>query len=186
MVDQPRIQKAVKEMLLAIGEDPDREGLKDTPARVARAMSELMGGYDMDVGTLLERRFSTDGYDQVVVLKDIQYWSMCEHHILPFHGCVDVAYIPGDKVLGVSKLARIVEAFARRLQIQERMTRQVAQSIMDSGAKAVAVVVRGQHLCMTARGVKQPSSTMVTSDMMGLFRDDGKARAEVLSLMHKE
>jgi len=174
----------VRRMLELIGDDPERQGLKDTPARVVRSWTELFGGYSEDPADLV-RTFDTT-YDQIVVCEGIDYFSTCEHHLLPFHGHAHVAYLPQEKgrVLGLSKMVRIVQVYARRLQIQEQMTEQIAEAIQSAiDPKGVAVVVEGQHLCMMARGVKQAHATMKTSCLLGAFRDDMAARAEVLSLL---
>ncbi len=182
-VDTIRIEKAMREILLAIGEDPDREGLAKTPERVARMYKELFSGmYDNPVRHA-ERVF-TESYDELVLLKDIPFYSMCEHHFLPFMGIAHVGYLPHGKVIGVSKLARIVSGFARRPQVQERLTTQVAECLMNEmDARGVAVVMEATHTCMTIRGVKKPGSTMVTSAMLGRFRSDARSRSEVMSLM---
>jgi GTP cyclohydrolase IA len=184
-VDRPRIEKAVREILLAIGENPDREGLLKTPERVARMYEELFGGLNDDPQKHLENVFS-ENYDEIVLLKDIPFHSMCEHHLLPFMGQAHVAYIPRGKVLGVSKLARIVASFASRPQVQERLTTQIAEFLMQKvNALGVAVVLEAAHTCMTIRGVKKPGSTMVTSAMLGIFRTDARSRAEVMSLINR-
>lgn len=182
--NQEAIEGAVRTILRAIGEDPDREGLVDTPTRVARAYAEMCEGYSQDPKTILEKTFQSDEYDEIVALRDISFWSMCEHHMLPFHGKAHVAYIPGAKVVGLSKMARLVQVYARRLQIQERLTKQIANAMMDQlDAKGAAVIIEAQHTCMTARGAKQPFSTMVTSTMLGRFRENPITRQEVLSIL---
>ena len=182
-VDTERIEKAVREILLAIGEDPDREGLKRTPDRIGRMYAELFAGMDDDPRRHLEHVF-TESYDEIVLLKDIPFYSMCEHHLLPFMGKVHVGYLPRGKVLGVSKLARIVASFARRPQVQERLTTQIAEFLMNEvDALGVAVVMEATHTCMTIRGVKKPGSVMITSAMLGRFRSDARSRAEVMSLI---
>ncbi len=184
-VDQERIRKAVLEILDAIGEDTTREGLLETPDRVARMYEELFGGMHESPEEHLKSVFR-ESYDEIVLLRDIPFHSMCEHHMLPFIGQANVAYLPDGKVLGVSKLARIVECFARRLQVQERMTCQVADFIMDNlKPKGVAVVLEASHSCMTIRGVKKAGSEMVTSAVRGIFRKDSRSRSEVLGLMHQ-
>jgi GTP cyclohydrolase I len=183
-VDIERIKKAVKEILLAVGEDVEREGLKKTPERVARMYSELLGGMQEDPKKHLRSIFTED-YDEIVLLRDIPFYSICEHHLMPFIGSAHVAYLPSGAVLGVSKLARIVDCFARRLQTQERLTYQIADFIMNSlKPKGVAVVLKASHSCMTIRGIKKPGSVMVTSALRGIFRRDPKSRNEVMSLMH--
>jgi GTP cyclohydrolase I len=184
-VDTERIEKAVREILLAVGEDVNREGLKRTPERVGRMYAELLGGMQEDPKIHLRGVF-TENYKEIVLLRDIPFYSICEHHIMPFIGTADVAYLPSGTVLGVSKLARIVECFARRLQTQERLTYQIADFIMDSlHPLGVAVVMEASHSCMTIRGIKKPGSTMVTSALRGIFMKDPRTRSEVLSLMHK-
>jgi GTP cyclohydrolase I len=184
-VDTERIEKAVREILLAVGEDVNREGLKRTPERVARMYAELLGGMQEDPKNHLRGIF-TENYKEIVLLRDIPFYSICEHHIMPFIGSADVAYLPSGTVLGVSKLARIVDCFARRLQTQERLTYQIADFIMDSlHPLGVAVVLEASHSCMTIRGIKKPGSSMVTSALRGIFMKDPRTRSEVLSLMHK-
>jgi len=184
-VDAERICKAVKEILLAVGEDAGREGLRKTPERVARMYAELLSGSYEDPKEHLQSVF-TESYDEIVLLRDISFYSICEHHLLPFIGSAHVAYLPKGKILGVSKLARIVDCFARRLQTQERLTYQIADFLMDSlKPQGVAVVLEASHSCMTIRGIKKPGSTMVTSALRGIFRRDPKSRSEILSLMHK-
>ena len=183
-VDMGRIREAVKGILLAVGEDTGREGLKGTPDRVARMWSELLAGMQEDPEEHVSSVF-TENYDEIVLLRDIPFYSICEHHLMPFIGSAHVAYLPSGKVLGVSKLARIVDCFARRLQCQERLTYQIADFIMNSlNPQGVAVVLEASHSCVTIRGIKKPGSTMVTSALRGLFRRDSKSRNEVLGLMH--
>ncbi|MHC4482914.1 MAG: GTP cyclohydrolase I FolE [Planctomycetota bacterium] len=184
-VDIESIEKAVKEILLAVGEDIEREGIKGTPLRVARMYAELLGGMREDPKQHLGRVF-TENYDEIVLLRDISFYSICEHHLMPFIGSAHVAYLPAGAVLGVSKLARVVDCFARRLQVQERLTDQIADFIMDSlKPRGVAVVLEASHSCMTIRGIKKPGSVMVTSSLRGIFKRDPKSRNEVMSLMHK-
>jgi len=183
-VDTKRIEKAVTEILLAVGEDTGREGLKGTPGRVARMYAELLGGMHEDPKQHLRSVF-TENYDEIVLLRDIPFYSICEHHLMPFIGSAHVAYLPSGSVLGVSKLARIVDCFARRLQAQERLTYQIADFIMNSlKPQGVAVVLEASHSCMTIRGIKKPGSIMVTSALRGIFKRDPRSRNEVLSLMH--
>ena len=171
-VDRPRIERAVREILLAVGEDPDREGLRETPARVARMYAELFGGLHDDPRRHL-RKFFTEKYDEVVLVRDISFNSMCEHHMLPFMGKAHVGYLPGGRVVGLSKLARVVEGVARRPQVQERMTEQIADLLVEElHAKGVAVVIEAVHTCMTIRGVRKPGSVCVTSAMKGVFRTE--------------
>ncbi len=183
-INAERIKKAVREILLAVGEDPNREGLRGTPERVARMYGELLGGMREDPEKHVRSIF-TEQYDEIVLLRDIPFYSICEHHIMPFIGSAHVAYLPTGAVLGVSKLARIVECFARRLQTQERLTFQIADFIMERlKPRGAAVVMEASHSCMTIRGIKKPGSVMVTSALRGIFRRDPKSRSEVLSLMH--
>jgi len=182
-IDSERIRKAVKEILLAVGEDTEREGLKKTPERVARMYAELLGGMHEDPKKHLS--LFRENYDEIVLLRDVPFYSICEHHLMPFIGSANVAYLPSGMVLGVSKLARVVDCFARRLQTQERLTYQIADFIMNSlKPQGVAVVLESSHSCMTIRGIKKPGSVMVTSALRGIFRRDPKSRNEVLSLMH--
>jgi GTP cyclohydrolase I len=183
-VDIPRIEKAVREILLAIGEDPDREGLIRTPNRVARAYGELMAGLRTEPREHLKTVFR-ERYDEVVLLRDISFHSLCEHHLLPFTGKAHVAYLPDGKVVGLSKLARLVEGFARRPQVQERLTTQIADALMEELQPIGAVcVIEATHTCMTIRGANKPGSTMVTSALRGIFKDNPSSRAEVLGLIH--
>jgi GTP cyclohydrolase I len=185
-IDSERIRKAVEEILLALGEDVDREGLKKTPERVARMYAELLGGTFEDPRVHLRSVF-TEKYDEIVLLRDIPFHSVCEHHLLPFIGKAHVAYLPTGKVLGVSKLARIVDTFAHRLQAQERLTGQIADFLMQNlRPLGVAVVLQASHSCMTIRGIQKPGSLMVTSALRGIFKKDARSRSEVLSLMHND
>jgi len=182
-IDQDRIAQAVREILLALGEDPARPGLAETPQRVARMYEEFFAGLHDDPKRHVGNVF-TEQYDEIVMLRDIPFYSICEHHLLPFIGKAHVAYLPRGKVLGVSKLARIVSSFAHRPQIQERLTTQIAQFLMDQiNARGAAVVIEATHTCMTIRGVKKPGSVMVTSAMLGIFRSDARSRAEVMVLI---
>ena len=184
-VDVERIERAVGEILLAVGEDPNREGLKTTPRRVANMYVELLEGMQHKPSEHLQSIFH-EKYDEVVLLRDIPFFSICEHHMMPFIGTANVAYLPDGKVLGVSKIARIVDCFAKRLQLQERLTAQVADFLMDNlKPKGVAVVIEASHSCMTIRGIRKPNSEMVTSALRGLFKTDPRSRAEVIGLMHK-
>ncbi|MBM3154185.1 MAG: GTP cyclohydrolase I FolE [Chloroflexi bacterium] len=185
MVDQNKIKTAALAMIRAIGDDPNREGLQDTPRRIAEMYAELFAGFDMDAKAELAVGFEV-GHDEMVILRDIPFYSMCEHHLLPFYGVAHVGYIPneGGRVVGVSKLARVVEIFAKRLQLQERMTTQIADAIMNAlQPKGVAVVIQAEHLCMTMRGIKKPGSNVVTSATRGLFRSRAATRAEFMSLL---
>jgi GTP cyclohydrolase I len=185
-IDTERIRKAVQEILLAIGEDIGREGLRATPDRVARMYGELLGGMFEDPKAHLKSVF-TEQYDEIVLLRDIPFYSVCEHHLLPFIGKAHVAYLPTGKVLGVSKLARIVDSFAHRLQAQERLTGQIADFLMENlKPLGVAVVLQASHSCMTIRGIRKPGSMMVTSAVRGIFKRDARSRSEVLSLMHND
>ncbi len=185
MVDINKIRAAVYSIIEAIGENPEREGLKDTPQRIADMYVELFSGLDVDARAELSVGFEV-GHREMVILKDIPFYSMCEHHLLPFYGVAHVGYIPNDegRVVGVSKLARVVEIFAKRPQLQERMTTQIADAILEAlQPDGVAVVIQAEHLCMTMRGIKKPGSNVVTSATRGLFRSRAATRAEFLSLV---
>ena len=176
----------MREMLLAIGEDPDREGLRDTPRRIAEAYAEVFAGMRADPASLLRVGFE-EGHDEMVILRDIPFFSMCEHHLLPFHGSAHVAYVPRGRVVGISKIARLVDAVARRPQLQERLTSQVADTLMDAlDPDGVAVAVQAEHLCMTMRGIKKPGSRMVTSAMRGTFQSQPETRTEFLALVGQQ
>ncbi len=179
------VQQAIRTLIEWTGDDPEREGLRDTPKRVARAWREYCQGYDEDPGLHLGRTFEeVGGYNEVVLLKDIPFQSHCEHHMAPITGTASIAYLPRDRVVGISKLARVLHGFARRLQVQERLTAQVAQAIWDHlDPLGVAVVINAQHGCMTGRGVRTAGVNMVTSRLLGCFLDDQGSRKEVLSLM---
>jgi GTP cyclohydrolase I len=180
-MDLKVIQDAVEKILLAIGEDPDREGLEKTPGRVARAYEELLAGYRTDPIELLNEAVFHVSYDEMVIVRDIEYYSLCEHHMLPFIGRAHVAYLPNGKVIGLSKIPRIVDMFARRLQVQERMTQQVADLVNELlHPKGVAVVVEGLHMCSMMRGVKKHDARMTTSAMLGAFRASMSTRQEFL------
>ena len=182
-VDQERIQAAVREILLAVGEDPDREGLRETPRRVAAMYAEVFSGLRLDPADVLRVGFE-EGHQELVLVKDIPFYSMCEHHFLPFHGVAHVGYIPNGRVVGLSKLARALEILARRPQLQERLTSQLADAIMTTlEPSGVAVVVRAEHLCMTMRGIRKPGSQTVTSAMRGVFQRGAATRAEFMSLL---
>ena len=183
-VDHARIERAVREILHAVGEDPDREGLLETPARVARMYAEMFSGLHQDPKVHLRKAF-TEKYDEIVLVRDISFTSVCEHHLLPFMGKAHIGYLPDGRVLGLSKLARIVEVVSHRPQVQERMTEQIADLLVeDLGAKGVAVVVEASHTCMTIRGIRKPGSLCVTSAMKGIFRANVSSRAEVMSLIY--
>lgn len=185
-VNKERIEKAVCEILEAVGENPGREGLRDTPQRVARMYAELLDGMRHDPTEHLKTVFHEE-YDEIVLLRDIPFYSMCEHHMMPFIGKAHVAYLPDGCVLGLSKLARIVDCFARRLQVQERLTAQIADFLMENlKPKGVAVVIEASHSCMTIRGIRKPGAAMVTSALRGIFKKDPRSRSEVLTLMHVE
>ena len=182
--DQKKLATLVRKILVELGEDPKREGLRKTPERVAKAMTYLTRGYRQDVKCVVNGAYFTSGTNHMVILKDIELYSLCEHHMLPFYGRCAIGYISKGRVLGVSKLARIVDMYARRLQIQERMTEEIANAIMaETGAEGVGVVVRAKHLCMMMRGVEKHNSEMTTSAVLGSFRSDEKVRQEFLSLI---
>ncbi len=175
----------IKDFLKYIGENPDREGLIDTPKRVIKSWSELYSGYSESPENILSTCFIDGACDEIVILKNIEFTSMCEHHILPFVGTVDIGYIPNGKVVGLSKLARLVECFAKRLQIQEKMTSQISEAIKTNlNPKGVAVIVKAHHQCMSCRGIKKHQTMMITSSMIGIFRNDLNARQEFLSMVH--
>ena len=179
-----RIQRAVREILLAVGEDPDREGLVETPDRVARMYAEVFQGLHQDPALEIKKLF-TEEYDEMVVLPNIQFESFCEHHLLPFVGKAHVAYLPNGRIVGLSKIPRVVNVLSRRPQVQERLTVQIADLLMSElDARGVAVVMEAQHSCMSLRGVRKADSTCVTSAMLGVFRDNPATRAEFLSLIH--
>ncbi len=181
------VADAVTHILRAVGENPDREGLVDTPARVARAYDEMLEGYAVDPVALLNNALFDVEYDEMVLVKDIDFYSLCEHHMLPFFGTGHVAYLPDKTVVGLSKIPRIVDAFARRLQVQERMTRQIAELLDELiKPKGVAVVLEAHHMCMSMRGAKKPNAVMRTSSVLGTFRSDARTRAEFFDhLSHK-
>ena len=182
---QARIQAAVREILLAVGENPDREGLLETPARVARMYDEILSGMREEPREHLQKQFSTDKHGELVLVKDLSIYSLCEHHMLPFYGRAHIAYIPKDgRITGLSKLARMADGYARRLQVQERLTTQIADAVMDVlQPRGVLVVIEAEHMCMTMRGVQKPGSLTVTSAVRGYFEKDVKARAEAMSLI---
>jgi GTP cyclohydrolase I len=183
-VDLPRIQQAVREILAAVGENPDREGLLETPARVARMYAELFSGLHDEPRDHL-RKFFTEKYDELVLVRDISFNSMCEHHLLPFMGVAHVGYIPNGRVIGLSKLARVVEVVSKRPQVQERMTEEIANLLIEElDVKGVAVVVEATHTCMTIRGIRKPGSLCVTSAMKGQFRANLSSRSEVMTLIY--
>jgi GTP cyclohydrolase I len=184
-IDKERIAKAVREILIAIGENPDREGLLETPQRVARMYEEFFCGLYEDPSVHLQKFFK-ENYNEIVLVRDISFNSICEHHLMPFMGNVHIGYIPDGRVIGLSKLARVVEVISHRPQVQERMTEDIAELLYcQLKAKAVAVVVEAEHTCMTVRGVKKPGSTCITSALRGRFLKDSSSRAEILSLINK-
>ncbi len=179
-------EELVREMIVRLGEDPDREGLVRTPARVEKAMHFLLKGYKDDPEALLRKALFTVSYDEMVIVKDVEMFSLCEHHLLPFFGKVHVAYIPNGKVIGLSKIPRLIEAFSRRLQIQERLTTQIAEAIQSAiEPQGVGVVIEARHLCMMMRGVEKQHSSAVTSSMLGCFRNEVETRNEFLSLIRQ-
>jgi len=183
-VDLPRIERAVREILLAVGENPDREGLRETPARVARMYRELFSGLHSDPRVHLQK-FFTEKYDEMVLVRDIAFNSMCEHHMLPFIGKAHIGYVPSGKVVGLSKLARVVEEVSHRPQVQERMTEEIANLLVQElEVKGVAVVIEASHTCMSIRGVRKPESVCVTSAMKGIFRSNLSSRSEVMTLIY--
>jgi len=181
---QDKIEGHYRDVLTFLGEDPDREGLRRTPRRVAEALRFLTRGYGQDIGTLLNGAIFTEDYDDMVVVKDIEFHSLCEHHMLPFFGRAHIAYIPNGKIVGLSKIPRLVDMFARRLQVQERLTTQIAEALEGVlEPRGVGVVLEGTHMCMTMRGVQKQDARMVTSHVMGAFRTDRATRAEFMALV---
>ena len=179
-------EELVREMIIRLGENPDREGLSRTPARVEKAMRFLLKGYKDDPEELLRKALFTVSYDEMVIVKDVEMFSLCEHHLLPFFGKVHVAYIPNGKVIGLSKIPRLIEIFSRRLQIQERLTTQIAEAIQNAiEPQGVGVVIEARHLCMMMRGVEKQHSSAVTSSMLGSFRSEEETRTEFLSLIRQ-
>ncbi len=180
------MQELIRELLTKVGEDPEREGLVDTPRRVEKAVRYLTRGYTDDLDEILNGALFTVDYDEMVIVRNIEFYSLCEHHLLPFYGVCHVGYLPAGKVIGLSKIPRIVDVFARRLQVQERLTQQVAETIEEKIHPAgVAVVMEAQHLCMMMRGVQKQDTRMITSSMLGLFRKDPRSRTEFLSLIRR-
>jgi GTP cyclohydrolase I len=185
-MNRERVQELIRELLREIGEDPDREGLRETPERVARTYEFLLRGYAEDASSALSRAVFTQETTSMIVVRDIEVYSLCEHHMLPFFGSCHIGYIPNGKVLGVSKLARIVDCYARRLQMQERLTQQIARAIKDGiDAEGVGVVIEARHLCMMMRGVEKQNSLMTTSSVLGSFHDSNATRNEFLTLISK-
>ena len=183
-VDHGRIEAAIREILLAVGEDPDREGLQETPARVARMYAEICAGLHRDPGEVLRKTF-TQKYDEMVLVKDVRFASICEHHLLPFFGKAHIAYLPKGKIVGLSKLPRLVQLVARRPQVQERITEEVADLLVEElHPRGVAVVLEATHTCMTIRGIRQPESLCTTSAMRGVFRDNPSSRSELMALIY--
>ena len=185
-VDQPRIERAIREILLAIGEDPERDGLADTPARVARAYAEQFAGLRQRPEDVLTKVFDAD-HDEMVLVRDIELYSTCEHHLVPFFGVAHIGYIPNEKgqITGLSKLARLVDTYARRPQVQERMTSQIADALVANlEPRGVIVVIEAEHLCMSMRGVRKPGARTVTSAVRGVFRNSARTRAEAMSLVY--
>lgn len=187
VVTREQAEEAVRTLIRWAGDDPKREGLLDTPRRVVKSYSEFFSGYDVEPQNILSRTFKeVDGYDEIVVLRDIEFESHCEHHMVPFTGKVHIAYMPESRVVGISKLARLVDAYAKRLQIQEKMTAQIANALNDTlQPKGVAVVIEAVHQCMTSRGVHKRNSVMQTSHMLGRFRSDARSRQEFFSLLRR-
>ena len=182
-----KIEALVRELLIELGEDPQREGLRDTPLRVAKSLAFLTHGYRTDLKEVINNALFTQDTGGMVIVKDIELYSLCEHHMLPFYGRCHIGYIPNGKVFGVSKLARLVDVFARRLQLQERLTEQISQSVMELvDAKGVGVMIEARHLCMMMRGVEKQNSTMVTSSVLGVFRDNLATREEFLNLVGRK
>ena len=180
------MQDLVRQILAELGENPDREGLLDTPRRVEKSLGFLTSGYTVDIEALINQALFTVDYSEMVIVKDIDFYSLCEHHLLPFFGTCHVAYLPRTKVIGLSKIPRIVDAFSRRLQVQERLTNQIASTIQDAiDPLGVAVVMEGTHLCMAMRGVEKQKSAAVTSAMLGTFREDARTRTEFLTLIRR-
>jgi GTP cyclohydrolase I len=187
LIDQARIEKAVAEVIAAINEDPLREGLVDTPSRIAEMYAEVFSGLDMDPREALAVGFEEEKHEEMIVLKDIPFYSMCEHHFLPFHGHAHMGYIPSGRLVGISKLARVVEILARRPQLQERLTGQIADTIMEAlQPHGVGIVIEAEHLCMTMRGIRKPGSRLVTSANRGIFRKNPATRAEFFSILGME
>lgn len=185
-MNHARVEALIRELLIELGEDPDREGLLKTPARVARAFEFLTSGYRMDPEVVINQAVFTQDTNNMIIVRDVELYSMCEHHMLPFYGRAHVGYIASGRVFGLSKIARLVDMYARRLQIQERLTEQIARAIMDNiGAEGVGVIIEARHLCMMMRGVEKQNSMMTTSSVLGSFHDDPATRAEFLTLVNR-
>jgi GTP cyclohydrolase I len=183
-LDQSKVQKIVTDLLLEMGENPKREGLISTPKRVAKSYEFLTSGYNMDIKKVMNEAMFEEKYDEMVIVKNIDFYSLCEHHMLPFYGKVHIAYLPDGKILGLSKFPRLVDVFARRLQVQERMTQQIADTIMEYlNPKGVGVVTEAYHMCMMMRGVEKQNSSATSSAMHGIFREDTRTRSEFLNLI---
>ena len=183
-INMSKVEEIIKELLIQIGEDPEREGLKRTPARVTKAWDVFTKGYTQDLDEIINNAVFTENYDEMVTIKDIDYFSLCEHHLLPFFGKAHVAYIPDGKLIGLSKVPRIVDMFSRRLQVQERMTENIAKTLNDMlKPKGVAVVIEGEHMCMQMRGVEKQNSYATTSSMKGIFLKDSRTREEFLTII---
>jgi GTP cyclohydrolase IA len=183
--DSIEFEQLIRRQLELLGEDPDREGLRKTPGRVARSLTWLTQGYEMDVGEVVGDALFEDPHDNMIMVRDMELYSMCEHHLIPFYGRAHVAYIPDGRIVGLSKLPRVVDVFARRLQVQERLTEQIAQALTDIlEPRGVGVVIEAYHLCMMMRGVQKQNSRTITSALRGIFREDGKTRDEFLRLAH--
>ena len=181
------MEELYRQLLKEVGEDPEREGLLKTPARAAEAMRYLTSGYQMDPMEILRGAIFEEPTEDMVIIRDIEFFSMCEHHLLPFFGMVHIGYLPGKHIVGISKLARVVDVFARRLQVQERMTKQIGSALCEAlHPRGCGVVVEARHLCMMARGVQKQSSKVTTSEMLGTFRDNRRTREEFLTLLHLE
>lgn len=186
MQNKKLIEDGVRMILKGIGEDPNREGLRETPSRVAKSWLELTSGYSQSTKTILKKRFSVEKFDEMIISKDIEFYSTCEHHLLVFGGRVHIAYLPKNKVIGLSKMARIVDMYSKRLQIQEQLTQQIAQALQDElNPKGVAVMVEAEHYCMKMRGVKKHGSSMVTSKLLGVFKDSNYTRSEFFNLINR-
>ncbi len=186
-IEEKTLKDLAEQLLVALGEDPRREGLQGTPARVEKSLRFLTKGYHQDIDHILNGAFYTISHDEMVIVKDINFFSLCEHHLLPFFGKCHIAYLPNRKVVGLSKLPRIVEVFSRRLQLQERLTSEIAEALLDKvNPLGVGVVIEAQHLCMMMRGVEKQNSKTVTSAMLGVFKTDPKARAEFLNLLRQD